>query len=164
MRWLHRLWDDERIRYLMVGGWNTLFSYVLYLVLLQVFAPLKGLESSDMALVALIGRNYFLVISWLGWVISVPQSTLTMKYFAFRKGGKIVPQIFRAYMVYLPALGLGSAILWVLVQVLHFSPPIAAALNIVITTVFSYIGHKYFTFRQPLEVGEVPADALMSEE
>ena len=34
-------------------------------------------------------------------------------------------------------------------------------LAVFVTTIFSYFGHKYFTFRVPLEVGEVPPQELL---
>lgn len=162
MRLLNRLLDDERVRYLLVGGWNTAFGYGLFLLFLAVFGGLvQSLESSAIPPVALFGHSYYLVISLLVWLVAVPQSTITMKYFAFRNEGNWLPQIGRAFMIYLPGQGLGMAILWVTVQLLRLSPPIGALIGIFITTIFSYIGHKYFTFRAPLEVGEVPPEDMI---
>ena len=156
--------DDERIRYLVVGVWNTAFGYVLFVSLLWLLSPpLRSLASSPLPFVALVGRNYYLVISWIGWVAAVPQSTLTMKYFVFRSRGNALTQIGRAYFVYLPAQILGSVVLWLTVQILLLSPPVGALVTIVVTTVISYIGHKYFTFRTPLEVGEVPPEDLIED-
>jgi len=63
--------------------------------------------------------------------------------------------------VYLPAQGISSLLLWLAVQVLHLAPAVGQLLTIAFATVFSYIGHKYFTFRIPLETGEVPAEELL---
>lgn len=152
LKWL----DDERIRYLIVGVWNTAFGYVLFLALLGLLGnPLRALASSSSPVAAFMGRNYYVIIGWIGWVVAVPQSTLAMKYFAFRSKGAVMPQIGRAYFVYLPAQAIGSAILWLTVRVIGLTPQIGALVVIVVTTVFSYLGHKYFTFKTPLEVGEV---------
>jgi hypothetical protein len=112
---------------------------------------------------AFVGKNYYLVVQWLGWIVAVPQSTLTMKYFAFKRGGRLLPQIGRAYFIYLPAQGLSSLILWLAVRVVGLTPQLGALLTIIVTTIFSYIGHKYFTFRTPLEVGEVPPEDMIEE-
>jgi len=164
---LGRLWHmhGEKIRYLAVGAWNTLFGYMLFLVLLAVLGPqLRALESSSVSVLQWIGRDYYLVVGWVGWVFAVPQSTITMKYFVFRSRGRLLHEIGRAYFVYLPAQGIGTVVLWFMVGLLHMSPPIGALSTIVVTTVFSYVGHKYFTFRTPLEVGEVLGeDLLMSD-
>lgn len=134
----------EKLRYLIVGVWNTLFSVLMFNVLLLAF-----------------GHSLYLVWFWVSWAISVVQSTITMKYFAFRRKGSLLPQIGRAYVVYLPAQGLSTGIMWFAVSVLHMIPPLAQLITIFVTTIFSYIGHKYFTFRVPLEVGEVAPEDMI---
>jgi len=143
----HQLYDRhaEKVRFLVVGVWNTIFSVLLYNALLLVF-----------------GHERFLLLYWVGWVFGVVQSTATMKYFAFRSGGRFWRQTGRAYLIYLPAMGLSTVLLWFAVTVLRLSPPVAQLLTILFTTIFSYLGHKYFTFRVPLEVGEVPDEELFA--
>ena len=129
----------DKLRFLLVGVWNTLFSVLAFNVALLV-----------------AGSTHYLIVFWGVWVVAVVQSTASMKYFAFRSKGGLWRQIGRAYFIYLPAQGLSSVLMWLGVDVLHFSPQISQLGTIVMTTVFSYFGHKYFTFRLPLEVGEVP--------
>jgi putative flippase GtrA len=135
----------EKLRYLVVGTWNTLFSLVLFNVLLLVF-----------------GRSLYLMWFWVVWVIAVGQSTVTMKYFAFRSKGRLLPQVGRAFVIYLPAQGLSTAIMWLEVESFHVLPQVAQIITIVVSTIFSYFGHKYFTFRLPLEVGEVPPEDMLT--
>ena len=134
----------EKLRYLVVGTWNTVFNAALFNVLLLAF-----------------GHSHYLIWLWTAWVVSVVQSTVTLKYIAFRRGGALLPQIGRAYVVYLPAQGLSTAIMWFGVSTLHIAPPLAQLITIFVTTIFSYVGHKYFTFRVPLEVGEVPDEEMI---
>lgn len=136
----------EKLRYLLVGGWNTLFSILLFNAIL-----LAG------------GHSLYLLWFWVSWAISVVQSTLTMKFLVFRKRGRLVRQIGKAYLIYLPAQALSTGILWATVQLAHLPAPLGQLITIAVTTVFSYIGHKYFTFRLPLEVGEVPPEDLMED-
>jgi putative flippase GtrA len=153
---------EEKIRYLLVGAWNTAFGYGLFLLLLVTVGPvLRSLAGSAVPAVSTMGEAYYVLVGWLGWIIAVPQSTLAMRSFVFRRKGHALPQIGRAYFVYLPAQGLSSVVLWVAVSVLHMIPSLGALSAIVVTTVFSYLGHKYFTFRVPLEVGEVPDERLI---
>jgi putative flippase GtrA len=134
----------EKLRYLLVGVWNTAFSIVLFNIILFAF-----------------GHGLYLVWFWASWVVAVIHSTATMKYVVFRKPGHFVRQLGRAYLIYLPAQGLSTAILWATVQLAHTPVPVGQLITIAVSTVFSYIGHKYFTFRLPLEVGEVPLEDLM---
>jgi hypothetical protein len=150
----------EKLRYLVVGVWNTALGYVVFLVALKYLGPPLQ-ELSGPGLAGWISRYYYLVVQWAVWVVLVVNSTVTMKYFAFRSKGHLLHQIGRAYLVYLPAQGLSSAILWLTVKVLGLSPAIGQLVTIVFATVFSYLGHKYFTFRVPLEVGEVPPEDLI---
>ena len=161
---LAELYDvhGEKLRYLVVGVCNTAVSYALFLALLAVVGPpLQTLSGSSAGLLAQIGHGYYVVVQWIGWVLMVPVSTTTMKYFAFRSKGKLFHQVGRAYLIYLPAQGLSSLILWLTVRVAGFSPPVGQLMAIVVTTIFSYIGHKYFTFRVPLDTGEVPDEKLL---
>jgi len=145
--WVRGVYEvhGEKLRYLVVGVWNTLFNVVLFNLLLLAF-----------------GHALYMLWFWVSWAIAVVQSTVTMKYFAFRRKGALLPQVGRAYVIYLPAQGLSTAIMWFAVGVVHLIPQVAQLITILVTTVFSYIGHKYFTFRVPLEVGEVPDEDLVS--
>jgi len=152
----------DKLRYLIAGVFNTVVGYSLFLTTLFVLKPvIGGLSGSPSSLLAFIGRNYFIVAQWLAWVISVPIGTASMKYFAFRSKGRYPHQVFRAYFVYLPAQGISTLLLWLGVSVAHLSPAIAQLAAVVVGTVFSYIGHKYFTFRVPLDTGEVVPEELL---
>jgi putative flippase GtrA len=152
----------EKLRYLVVGACNTLVSYGLFVALLASLGVwLQTFSGSASGLLSTIGEHYYLVVQWVGWVLAVPVSALTMKRFAFRSTGHSLHQIGRAYLVYLPAQGLATVLLWVMVQVAHLTPQVGVIVVVVVTTVLTYLGHKYFTFRVPLEVGEVPQEELL---
>lgn len=145
----------EKVRYLLVGVWNTAFGYGLYFLLITFFAvPLQTKTG-------LTSRAAALAIQWAAWVVAVVQSTIAMKYFAFRSSGRLGPQILRAYVVYLPAQGLSSLILYASMRVLGLTALAGQLIAVVVTTIISYLGHKYFTFQVPLEVGEVPPHDLI---
>jgi putative flippase GtrA len=159
---------EDKLRYLVAGMWNTLFAMVLYNLLLTLLQPaVHSLAASPTAVLAFLGRNDYNTIFWLNWVLCVPQATLSMKYFAFRTpGGDTAREIGKAYVVYLPAQLISSAIVWLTVEHMHLSPRIAQVFAIVFATVFSYLGHKYFTFRQVPESVETAGivESLTGEE
>ena len=149
---LRTLWDlhGDKLRYLIVGGWNTLFGYLLFLLLLALIGqPLHSLQGSSVPLLSWIGAGYYVTVSWIGWVAAVPQSTLTMKYLVFRSRGHVLTQVAKAYLVYIPSQVGGSVVLWFVVQVLGIRPEFGALVTLGVTTVASYLGHKYFTFKAP---------------
>lgn len=130
----------EKVRYLVVGAWNTLLSWVVFALAIWLFsAPLEAATGWSHATVAL-------VIQWSTWVLMVVNSTVMMKYFAFRSPGHLGKQLVRSYFVYLPAQGISSLVLWVAMTVFGFSALVGQALAVLIATIFSYLGHKYFTF------------------
>lgn len=160
---------EDKLRYLVAGMWNTLFAMVLYNILLTLLQPsVHSLAASPSGLLVFLGRNDYNVIFWINWVLCVPQATLAMKYFAFRTpGGRTRREIGKAYFVYLPAQLVSSAIVWLTVERMHLSPRIAQVFAIVFATIFSYLGHKYFTFRgataEGVETGGI-VEALTGEE
>jgi putative flippase GtrA len=159
--WLKRLYAEhgDKIRYLITGVFNTAFGYGMFVGMLALVGPpLKLLQDSPVSLLALVSANYFLIAQWTSWVLAVPVGTLTMKHFAFRSKGRALPEIFRAYFVYLPGLGISSVLLWFTVRVLHLPPELGQIVTIFVATVFSYLGHKYFTFRVRPEAGDAPEE------
>lgn len=160
---------EDKLRYLVAGVWNTIFATILYNVLLTVLQPsMSTLSGNPNAVLAFVGRNDYNVIFWLNWILCVPQATLAMKYFAFRTpSGATGREIGKAYFVYLPAQLISSAIVWLVVEQLHLSPRLAQIFAIAFSTIFSYLGHKYFTFRgeaaEPVETGGI-VEALTGED
>lgn len=138
----------EKLRYLVVGAYNTLFGVGLFNLLLWLAGPsVKDLASSANQVAAFAGHNYYNVIFWVCWVLAVPHSTVTMKYFVFRSPGHLGRQIGRSFLVYLPAQGVNSVLLWLLVGVIGLHPTLGQLATVVVSTILSYVGHKYFTFR-----------------
>jgi putative flippase GtrA len=143
----------EKLRFLVVGGWNTLFSVARFNVLYFLAGPsLRALAGTGGGLAQLIAANDYNVVFWAGWVLSVPQSTLTMKYLVFRSRGHLGRELGKAFLVYLPAQGVASAMMWLLVGLAGLHPTLAQLCTIAVATVISYLGHKFFTFRTPTEV------------
>jgi putative flippase GtrA len=155
----------EKVRYLAVGVFNTAVGYVVFVSLLAVAGPgLADLSGSDTFVIRWVGEHYYLFVQWLAWVLMVPVSTSTMKFVAFRSGGSWARQIGKAYFVYLPAQALSNFLLWFTVRVLGLSPAVGQLLTIAFATVFSYLGHKHFTFRSPLVTGEIVPEELLDAE
>ena len=152
----------DKVRYPVAGVFNTAVGYALFLVALSLLKPTLGASSSTSSgAIALLAHNYYLVAQWLSWALSVPVGTATMKYYVFRREGHYGHQVFRAYFVYLPAQVISTLLLWLLVTFAHLPPAVAQLGALAFATVFSYLGHKYFTFKVPLETGEVVSEELL---
>ena len=146
----------EPARFLVVGGVNTLISYALFAgflfwiepVLVFLVSNMGGSELFDVVTRYAVA-HYYVVAQWTAWIFAVPISTFTMKHIVFRRPGAYFPQLCRAYLVYLPTQLAATGLIILFVTVLGLHPLIGQAATIAITTVVSYIGHKYFTFKQP---------------
>ncbi len=143
MATLNRLYElhGEKLRFLVVGVCNTALSYAAFGV------ALFALQAPIAKAFGVTPRTSALIIQWAVWAVMVMVSTTTMKYFAFRSPGHLGTQIVRGYFVYLPQQGVASLILWACMRWLGLTALAGQAAAIFVTTILSYLGHKYFTFR-----------------
>jgi putative flippase GtrA len=132
--------QGDKFRFLLAGGINTLFAYALFALGLWILTPaFSFLAMSECS---------YLLIQWFMWALSVPFSVLTLKYFAFRAKGSYLRQTIRSYAIYLPLQLFASLSLASFSFVLGLHPLIGQLITVFIVALISYLGHKYFTFRQ----------------
>lgn len=131
MHWLKRLRDDERARFVGVGGVNTVTGYLLFL-----------------AFDVLLNGNYLASIV-ASYAIATLIAFVLHRRFTFgvtqRQG--IVIDFLRFESVYVVMLAVNAGLLVVLVGWWAWPSWIAQAVIVVLTTVGSYVGHKLFSFR-----------------
>ena len=138
------LWQRHqlKIRFLIVGVWNTVFGYVVFLLLNEAFS-------------LFLSPRYvaYMTASVFGNVLAITNAFFFHKHFTFKSkeaGWGVLREYFRFTGTYLFTFILGLILLPVFVEVLGMTPQIAAAVIILICTVFSYLGHSRFSFRSPL--------------
>ena len=136
------------IRYLLVGGFNTIFGYGLFALLNWLFTDRLGPYSYMYA--CLLASPISITVAFLGY-----------KWFVFRTNGNYVVEWFRCLGVYGSSTIIGLAGMPILVPILraHLSEPeqasyLAGALLTAVTVVFSFIGHKNVSFKQDLAHGD----------
>ena len=141
---------QQFVRYILVGGFNTVFGY-------GVFALLNWLTRG-------LGTYNYLYAAVLGNLIAITVAFLGYKWFVFRTRGNYLVEYIRCFGVYGSSALIGLAGLSILVPILRRNlhhpeqaPYIAAALLTMVTMVFSFLGHKKISFRGR-EVGE-PSDS-----
>jgi len=124
-----KLFSLQGIRFLFVGGLNTLVGYGTYGVL--VF----------------LGTNYLLA-NTISTIIGVIHSYLWNRFFTFRSKEKAFQEIIKFISVYLVSYLLGSFILFLCVTKLQVNEYLAGFINLICTTFISFFGHKYFSFKR----------------
>jgi putative flippase GtrA len=121
----------QKIRYLIIGGWNTVFGY-------GVFAGLYFWLS---------GSVHYLLILSLSYIINITNAYVGYKLFVFRTKGNILREYFRFYLVYGVSFVVNLASLPFLLEILHLNMYVAQALITIITVIGSYVLHKNFSFK-----------------
>jgi putative flippase GtrA len=125
---------SDKTRYLLAGGWNTLFGYCLGVSLYTLLSP-----SLNTVLIAVLAN-----------IIAISMSFLTYKLFVFRTKGHWMREYLRSYVAYGGTAVLGIFLFWFLIDTLNVSIWLTQFFTIAITAAFSYFAHKYFTFRRKI--------------
>ena len=98
------------------------------------------------ALLVLVDVNY-VISSVIGQVLGVTNSYFWNKYFTFRAAGKSRGEVMRFIGVYTVHYFVSLSGLVFLVEVAKLHPLVAQGLVVLATTVISFFGHKYWTFK-----------------
>lgn len=119
---------NQKIRFLLVGGFNTVFAYGVFAFL---FAFIK------------LPYLWALVVQYF---ITINVSILTMRYYVFRSEGNFLTEYCKAWSVYILMFIFNSVALSFLVEICHIAELYAQALYLTVSTILTYVLHKYFSF------------------
>lgn len=128
INFIKKMYHKKEIRFLFVGGLNTLVGYGTY------------------ALFIFLNINYF-VANLLSTIIGVGHSYLWNRYFTFKSHDKALNEILRFVSVYIVSFALSNVILFIFVTKLNMDKYLVGLISLVFTTLISWFGHKYFSFR-----------------
>lgn len=131
---LIRLIGDRRIAYLLVGGFNTVFGFALFVGFHLVFGD--GFW------------NYMLTLACTH-VISVLTAFTLHRRFVFDVHGHLWLDLARFETVNLGMLGLNAVLLPLFVEVVGLGVILAQLVAGVVIVITSYLGHSLFSFRRP---------------
>ena len=140
-----QFWLDHqvKIRFFLIGIWNTIFGYGTYIGLDYLFAMIFQKRYVAYMMAALLSN-----------IIGTTSAFLFHKYITFKssvKGMGVIGEYFRFYSTYTVTNILGLALLPVFVEVFKIDPKISGALLIPITAIVSYYGHSRFSFAEKSE-------------
>lgn len=125
---------NEKIRFILVGGFNTVVAYLLFL-LLYYFFP-----------------NHYNIDLAIQYIITINLSFITMRYYVFRGSGNIRVEYMKSASVYLLGFVFNYLTLNFFVIICHINPAISQMFCIVLNAVLTFVLHKYYSFRN--EKGE----------
>ena len=127
-------------RYILVGGFNTVFGYGVFAFLNWSF---QGLGS------------FSYMYAWaLANVIAITAAFLAYKWIVFRTRGNYLREWTRCFGVYGSGMLFGLVALPITVTILRKTlhrpeeaPYLATAVLTVVTVILSFLGHRHFSFR-----------------
>ncbi len=122
----------EQILYLAVGGWNTLFGYLVFVVLYALFGSVV---------------NYAVVIV-ISYVIAIANAYIGYRYVVFRSHGGVLHELPRFSLVYLVTMVVNLVFFPLAVDALPISAYAVQAIFTIGVVIASYLGHKHFSFRR----------------
>lgn len=145
---LENLWfkQNEKLRFLLVGGFNTATSFIIYYIFLYLTS---GREQISLFLMNLININI---------------SIATMRYYVFKSTGNFWKEYSKAFSSYIVLYFINIGLLAFFVRTIHISKSlpqgsfllqipnldkaIAQICCIILITVITFFVHKYFSFRK----------------
>jgi putative flippase GtrA len=130
MPYLTTVIRDQRIRFLIVGAWNTLAGYLIFVGV----HILIGSKLGNMAVVA------------VAYALALPLSFLLQKLFVFSGDGAWLKQ-FGRFVVANSAVFIANLLfLPLFVKITGLDVLLSQALFVLASTVISYFAHKHFSF------------------
>ncbi len=116
----------EQIRFVLVGGFNTMAAYVLFVCLNFVFS-----------------YHVTLIITYF---LAVNLSIFTMRYYVFRSKGNLLGQYSKAGLTYLSMLALNYVFLYITIDGWGQESWLAQAEYTILSTIVLYLMHKKVNF------------------
>jgi putative flippase GtrA len=136
----------QLLRYLIVGLGNTAFAYGTYAVFTAVLDKYMPFS--------------YLAGSLLSSLLNITVSFLNYKWFVFKTKGNYLKEWFKCLLIYSSTIVLGMVLLppmvFLAAEFTHnriTAPYIAGAIILGFNVIFSFVGHKKFSFKTLLIEG-----------
>lgn len=127
-----RVWDNQKVRFLAVGGVNTALGYGLFTILYIWLHHLLG----------------YLIVAIISHFIAVLISFKLHRTIVFGVQGSMLKELFRYNISVAGNWLISLAFLSLLVSVFMVNPLYAQGVVIIARLGISFIIHKYYTFRR----------------
>lgn len=132
MKFLLKIWFKlpEKLRFLLVGGFNTVVSYMMFA-----------------GLIFLIGESKYQQSLILSWGLSSFVSFGTLKLFVFQTRGNWFKEYSKCLLTWSVGYVINAGMLEAVVVFLKMNVYIGQAISILTTIIISYTLFKHFAFK-----------------
>lgn len=139
--WAENIWFKfpQKLRFLLVGGFNTVFAYAVFFALYWLFINLNIWDFDKIVI-----SNVALVVQYF---ITINLSFVTMRYYVFQSHGNWKKELLKAWSVYVGLLFINAPVISFLIW-LGIHPLLAQALYLTFSTIITFLLHKYYSFRK----------------
>lgn len=143
--WAENLWFSfpEKLRFLLVGGFNTVFAWSVLTCLDWLFNQINDAASWGFSEISV--ANAALVVQY---IITINFSFMTMRYYVFRSHGNIYKEWIKAWSVYIFIYLINAPSMSFLMWAFGLKAWQAQGIYLIFSTIITFILHKYYSFRQ----------------
>ncbi len=127
--------SSEKVRFLIVGGYNTVFGYFSFAAVYWLFDD----------------QLHYIVISVVTHFFAVTNSFLTQKILVFRSRGSFFREYLKFQLAYLASMPIGIFFLALFYDYLGLHILIAQALGLCVVVIFSFLAGRRFIFKHENE-------------
>ncbi len=128
---ISNLLANEKVRFLIIGGVNTVVGYLLFAFFYWI-----------------LGHEQYLLAYIVSYVFALFSGFALQRVIVFKVKGQLLLDFFRYTIVQLGSFGVNLVLLPLLVEVFLVTPLLAQAIALFITVVGSYFAHRYFSFHR----------------
>lgn len=121
---------SDKIRFLLVGGFNAAFSYVIFAIAIY-----------------LIGIEHYQICVALQWIISSVFSFVNQKLFVFCTKGHWVKEYLKCCTTWAVSYACNAIILEFIVRYISKNVYLSQLVSIFLASIVTYVLFKYFAFR-----------------
>lgn len=142
--WAENLWFKfpEKLRYLLVGGFNTVLAYSLLVFLDFTFEKINSAIALNLS--KEVVANIALIVQY---IITINISFTTMRYYVFRSHGNWKKEWLKAWSVYIFIYTINAPIMTLLMYVFNLVTWQAQGIYLIFSTIVTFLLHKYYSFR-----------------
>lgn len=139
--WAEKIWFSfpQKVRFLLVGGFNTVFAYAvlngLNVLLLSLDLPYSEQQIANISLI-------------IQYIITVNVSFLTMRYYVFQSHGIWQKEYMRALCVYVFMYSINAPSVNGLMYFLEWPLWLAQGVYLIFEIIITFLLHKYFSFKK----------------
>lgn len=128
MKLLDTIFKKQISRFVAVGILNAIISVGSYFILLDI-------------------NIYYLYSSLIAHIIGITNSFIWNKLWTFKSKGNLLKEYLKFNSVYVVTFVVNLILLIFFVEKFMFNPKIAGVLAIIIISIISFYGHRYWSFR-----------------